>query len=239
MLLAGRDAEGGAVVRADDADAARDRLQARASSRTSRRSASRQNGATRGHHGRGRGAVGARARAAARARARARARALRPPPSRDALAPFSPPSLPAPLPLLQAELPRLAHRRGTDLTPNWGNRDGFIGRNARARARAPSRARSTVADESEPPPPLFSLSQQSTVMNVTGARAVPVPETINIFQPTQEYPATGDGAGGRHEGVDDDEPRRGRAGTKAEPPLRPSSLSGRRRAPKIEPRSTS
>ncbi|KAJ1461490.1 P-loop containing nucleoside triphosphate hydrolase protein [Pelagophyceae sp. CCMP2097] len=51
----------------------------------------------------------------------------------------------------------------TDFTMNWGNRYGFIGRNG---------------------------SGKSTVMRVIGARAIPIPESIDIFHLTTEYPAT-------------------------------------------------
>uniref|UniRef100_A0A7S3K1Y0 ATP-dependent transporter ycf16 n=1 Tax=Aureoumbra lagunensis TaxID=44058 RepID=A0A7S3K1Y0_9STRA len=55
----------------------------------------------------------------------------------------------------------------TDLTLNWGNRYGLIGKNG---------------------------SGKSTVMNVIGARAVPIPESIDIFHLTNEYPPTDDTA---------------------------------------------
>ncbi len=52
---------------------------------------------------------------------------------------------------------------GTELQLNWGNRYGFIGRNG---------------------------SGKSTVMRAIGARAIPVPERIDIYHLTTEYPAT-------------------------------------------------
>ena len=52
---------------------------------------------------------------------------------------------------------------GTDFVLNWGNRYGFIGRNG---------------------------SGKSTLMRAVGARAIPIPESIDIYHLTTEYPAT-------------------------------------------------
>ena len=52
---------------------------------------------------------------------------------------------------------------GTDFVLNWGNRYGFIGRNG---------------------------SGKSTLMRCVGARAIPIPESIDIYHLTTEYPAT-------------------------------------------------
>lgn len=52
---------------------------------------------------------------------------------------------------------------GCELQLNWGNRYGFIGRNG---------------------------SGKSTIMRVIGARAIPVPERIDIYHLTTEYPPT-------------------------------------------------
>eukprot|EP00635_Sarcinochrysidales_sp_CCMP3193_P004984 CAMPEP_0118916000 /NCGR_PEP_ID=MMETSP1166-20130328/16093_1 /TAXON_ID=1104430 /ORGANISM="Chrysoreinhardia sp, Strain CCMP3193" /LENGTH=784 /DNA_ID=CAMNT_0006855787 /DNA_START=35 /DNA_END=2385 /DNA_ORIENTATION=+ len=55
----------------------------------------------------------------------------------------------------------------SELTLNWGNKYGFVGKNG---------------------------SGKSTLMRVLGARAVPIPESIDIFHLTKEYPPTKDTA---------------------------------------------